>query len=197
MLRSPGDSSSRCPSEHARGKHLTAPSPWPGWGFGRPLAGRGDRRGSAARCPHGAPPAPPLTATAPGPAPAAPPPANGHSAAAPANQRARLCPPSRAIGWLSAPAITHWLLLATGKLWAPPPCLPQSPGSSSARVGHAPFLQPRPPIGCEERPVRAAIGGGGRRYFKKGLRARGGSRGCDGSVGPCGAAVTNSDPLAP
>ncbi|XP_059344482.1 basic salivary proline-rich protein 2-like [Ammospiza nelsoni] len=161
MLRSPGDSSSRCPSEPARGKRLTAASPGPGWGFGRPRAGRGDRRGSAARCPHGAPPAPPLTATAPGPAPAAPPPANGHSAAAPANQSARLCPPSRAIGWLSTPAITHWLLPATGKPWAPPPCLPQSPGSSSARVGHAPFLQPPPPIGREERPVRAAIGGGG------------------------------------
>lgn len=117
-------------------------------------------------------------------APAAPPPANGHSAAAPANQRARLCPPSLAIGCLCPSGIAHWLLPEPVKPLAPPRCLPQMPGSSSGRVGPAPFLQPPPPIGCEERPFRAAIGGGeGRRYFKKGLRARGGSRGCEWSAG--------------
>lgn len=97
----------------------------------------------------------------PGPAPAAPPPANGHSAAAPANQRARLCPPSLVIARWSPPGIAHWLLPAPGMPLAPPRCLPQLPGSSSERVGPAPFLHLPPPIGCEERPVRAAIGGGG------------------------------------
>lgn len=140
MLRSPGHSSCPCPPEHPAGKHRTAPSSFARLCFSRPRAGRGDRRGGAARCPHGAPPAPPLTATAPGPARAAPPPANGHSAAAPANQRAPLCPPSLAIGWLSHPASAHWLLPVSRKQRAPPPCLPQLRGSSSGRDGPAPFL---------------------------------------------------------
>lgn len=174
-LRSPGDSSSRCPSEHAGGKHRTAPSPRQGCVFAHavPDAGSGGaalpgalteprpRRRSLRQRPAPPPPRPLPPTLNPPPRQ----PISGHGSARP---RSLLdgcpllaspiggCPPQGSRGL--RPLVYHSCPVRARRGLAPPL-----------------FSSHRLPLAARNAPSVLRLVEVGRRYFKKGLRARGAS----------------------